>query len=192
MNFVHVCIKDGVVSSMSGVEESHVTCLMLSRDLNNVVFGTAEGWVKIYNCPKNDVRNLVRHEDPVTSVVISDFLPYVVSGSVDKAVNITNIDTCVTITCLGHEDTVREADLYRKVKHNISHRIVLIKNLAALTFGAYLSLLLGKPKHKPLSLPLYIKYVKFFTYSIYILGSQRCEAYTKRRKSSLMFINWKT
>ena len=130
MNFVHVCIKDGVVSSMSGVEESHVTCLMLSRDLNNVVFGTAEGWVKIYNCPKNDVRNLVRHEDPVTSVVISDFLPYVVSGSVDKAVNITNIDTCVTVTCLGHEDTVREEDLYRKVKHNISHRIVLIKNLS--------------------------------------------------------------
>ena len=54
----------------------------------------------------------MKHNEPVTSVVISDFLPYVVSGSVDKAVNISNIDTCVTVTCLGHEDTIRDKDLH--------------------------------------------------------------------------------
>ena len=45
-----VVIRDGAVVSVSGVVESHVTCLMLSRDLTRVVFGTAAGCVKMFNC----------------------------------------------------------------------------------------------------------------------------------------------
>ena len=40
--------RDGAVISVC-VVESHVTCLMLTRDLTRVVFGTAAGCVRMFN-----------------------------------------------------------------------------------------------------------------------------------------------
>ena len=115
-----VVIRDGAVTSMSPVEESHVTCLMLSRDLHNVVFGTAAGRVKLYNCADGSVRQLAEHQKPVTSVVISDFLPIVVSGSVDTSVLITNIDTGVSIPCAGNVESVRDVRIIQRGEQVLS------------------------------------------------------------------------
>ena len=92
-----VVLREGVVTNTSPVEMSHITCLMLSKDLKRVVFGTADGWVKEFRCEAEEVTNLVRHSGPVTSVVISDFAKIVVSGS---AVNLgNNLDTGTYVSC---------------------------------------------------------------------------------------------
>ena len=55
-----VVLRGGVVTNTSPVEMSHITCLMLSKDLKRVVFGTADGWVKEFRCVAEEVTNLVR------------------------------------------------------------------------------------------------------------------------------------
>ena len=96
-----VVLREGVVSHTSPVETSHITCLMLSRDLRRIVFGTADGWVKEYRCEEEAVTNLVRHSGPVTSVVISDFANIVVSGSAvsSQGLKINNLDTGACVNC---------------------------------------------------------------------------------------------
>ena len=58
-----VVLREGVVTNTSPVEMSHITCLMLSKDLKRVVFGTADGWVKEFRCEAEEVTNLVRHSE---------------------------------------------------------------------------------------------------------------------------------
>ena len=96
-----VVLREGVVTNTSPVETSHITCLMLSKDLKRVVFGTADGWVKEYRCEEEEVTNLVRHGGPVTSVVISDFSNIVVSGSAvsSQGLKINNLDTGACVSC---------------------------------------------------------------------------------------------
>ena len=96
-----VVLRGGVVTNTSPVEMSHITCLMLSKDLKRVVFGTADGWVKEFRCVAEEVTNLVRHSGPVTSVVISDFANIVVSGSAvsSQGLKINNLDTGTYVSC---------------------------------------------------------------------------------------------
>ena len=118
-----VVIRDGEVAAISPVEESHVTCLMLSRDLARVVFGTADGWVKVFSCgadaDSEGVRRLVRHEGPVTSVVISDHADIVVSGSTGAGVRINNLGTGGSVVCRG-SDSVRDVRIVQRGERVLS------------------------------------------------------------------------
>ena len=118
-----VVIRDGEVAAISPVEESHVTCLMLSRDLARVVFGTADGWVKVFSCgadaDSEGVRRLVRHEGPVTSVVISDHADIVVSGSTGAGVSINNLGTGGSVVCRG-ADSVRDVRIVQRGERVLS------------------------------------------------------------------------
>ena len=64
-----VVLRGGVVTNTSPVEMSHITCLMLSKDLKRVVFGTADGWVKEYRCEAEEVTNLVIVSDGQSVIV---------------------------------------------------------------------------------------------------------------------------